>query len=90
MKNMALARKLMVGTIKKTGVAKVKVGIAIGKIKRDTPVDLMKEVDNLRNTVFSDAQAAHAVGILGLTDNDWEYIMRDICKKCGLKIKEQE
>lgn len=63
------------------GIREVKGLIAAGKVKKDEPVNLEKELAEAK------AKIGSAGGTLGVTDNDLREVLRKVCKKCGLEVK---
>lgn len=87
-------KKMALSVLKGAGAKKLKGMIKDGptvyegrKYGKDEPVDLQYEVDKMRSTLLANDKSATGMVTLGITDNDLEEVIRDICKKVGLKIK---
>jgi hypothetical protein len=83
-----LSRKTFMLAIRKAGAIRVKQLIRMGKIKKDELVDMDKEVDSMMHALLKSEATAAAMGTLGITNADLEEVLRDICDKAGLKVKE--
>ena len=64
------------------GIREVKGLIAAGKVKKDEPVNLEKELTEAKAKVGSTGD------ILGVTDNDLREVIKRVCKKRGLEVKD--
>jgi len=83
-----LSRKTFMLAIRKAGTIRVKQLIRNGKIKRDEPVDLQKQVDSMMQSILSSGSTAAAMGTLGITNVDLEEVLQDICKSAGLTVND--
>jgi len=75
-------KRLFLGAVEDGGVRETKRLIASGKLRKDVPVDLEKELSDAKAKIGSRA------AVLGVTDDDLREVIKVVAWKCNLEVRD--